>query len=94
MLKVSLNLVAVAAMLFGIVRPGHFIEVDSLNSPTAKPIPDGSDEVGSNEDHFKGRGRFSVPLLLRPRLGTPTSAVDLLVQHENLPDDATWITAT
>lgn len=41
MLDVSLNPVAVAAMLFGIVVPGFHIEVDSLNSPTAKLIPGG-----------------------------------------------------
>ena len=41
MLDVSLNLVAVMAMLFGIVVPGLHIEVDGLNSPTAKPIPVG-----------------------------------------------------
>lgn len=39
MLDVSLNLAAVAAMLVGIVVPGLRIEVDSLNSPTARPIP-------------------------------------------------------
>ncbi len=38
-------LAAVAAMLFGIMWPGHHIEVDSLNSPTARPIPDGLNEM-------------------------------------------------
>lgn len=37
MLDVALNLAAIAAMLFGIVDPGLKFEVDSLNSPTAKP---------------------------------------------------------
>ena len=41
MLDVSFNLAAVTAMLFGIMWPGHHIEVDSLNSPTARPIPGG-----------------------------------------------------
>lgn len=41
MLDVSLNLVAVAAMLLGIVGPDIQIKIDGLNSPTAKPIPSG-----------------------------------------------------
>ncbi|WP_255540072.1 hypothetical protein [Acidiphilium sp. C61] len=41
MLDVSFNLAAVIVMLVGTMWPGHHIEVDSLNSPTAKPIPDG-----------------------------------------------------
>jgi hypothetical protein len=45
MLDVSFNLAAVTAMLFGIMWPGHHIEVDSLNSPTARPIPDGFNEM-------------------------------------------------
>lgn len=39
MLSVSFSLAAVAAMLFGIVLPGHPKEVDSLNGPTSGPIP-------------------------------------------------------
>jgi hypothetical protein len=38
MLSVSLDLSAVAAMLFGIVVSGLHFKVDSLNSPTAEPI--------------------------------------------------------
>ncbi len=45
MLDVSFNLAAVAAMLFGIMWPGHHIEVDGLNSPTARPTPDGFKEM-------------------------------------------------
>jgi len=45
MLDVSFNLAAVTAMLFCIMWPGHHIEVDSLNSPTARPIPDGLNEM-------------------------------------------------
>ncbi|MDA5193698.1 hypothetical protein [Govanella unica] len=41
MLDVSLNWVAVTAVLFGIVVPDLRIEVDSLNSLTARPIPGG-----------------------------------------------------
>ncbi len=48
MLKVSLNLAAAAAMLFGIVVPGLSIEVDSLNSPTAKLIPGGESYMATN----------------------------------------------
>lgn len=53
MLDVSLNLVAVVAMLFGIVVPGLHIEVDGLNSPTAKPIPGGWHKVGTDGAGFK-----------------------------------------
>lgn len=53
MLDVSLNLVAVVAMLFGIVVPGLHIEVDGLNSPTAKPIPGGRHEMGTDGAGFK-----------------------------------------
>lgn len=52
MLKVSLNLVAFVAMLFGIV-PGFHIEVDGFNSPTAKPIPDGQKQMGMDGAGFK-----------------------------------------
>jgi len=45
MLDVSLDLVAVAAMLFGIVVPGLNIEIDGLNYPTARPIPGGEFDV-------------------------------------------------
>lgn len=64
MLDVSLNLVAVAAMLFGIVVPGLHIEVDGLNSPTAKPIPGGQYKMGTDSAGFKAsreaRGRDSL----------------------------------
>jgi hypothetical protein len=39
MLDVSFSLAAVTAMLVGIMWPGHHVEVDSLNGPTARPIP-------------------------------------------------------
>ena len=41
MLSVSFDLALVAAMLIGIVLPGNRKEVDSLNSPTTRPIPGG-----------------------------------------------------
>ncbi len=54
MLDVSLNLAAVMAMLFGIVVPGVSIKVDSLNSPTAKPIPGRKNIMGTNNFRVKG----------------------------------------
>lgn len=54
MLDVSLNLAAVLAMLFGIVVPGVSIKVDSLNSPTAKPILGGQNMVETNYFRVKG----------------------------------------
>lgn len=53
MLEVSLNLTAVTAMLFGIVVPGFHIEVDGLNSPTAKPILSGRYKMGTGDFSFK-----------------------------------------
>jgi len=55
MLDVSFDLAAVVAMLVGIVCPGHRIEVDSLNSPTAKPIPGGRKELLMNQASSRGR---------------------------------------
>lgn len=48
MLDVSLNPIAVAAMLLCIVAQSLGIELDSLNSPTAKPILSGRSKVGIN----------------------------------------------
>ena len=45
MLDVSLDLVAVAAMLLGIVLPGANKEIDSLNSPTVGPNPSGLQDL-------------------------------------------------
>lgn len=45
MLSVSFNLAQVAAMLIGIVLPGNPKEVDSLNSPTTRPIPGGKHDL-------------------------------------------------
>ena len=42
MLSVSFNLALVAAMLFGIVLPGHHKEVDKFNGQTREPILAGS----------------------------------------------------
>lgn len=48
MLDVSLNLSAVAAVLFSTVVPGLVIEIDGLNSRTAKPIPGGENQMGTS----------------------------------------------
>lgn len=53
MLNISLNLVAVVAMLFGIVMTGLQIEVDSLNSPTAEPILGSKDNMEMRPVDFK-----------------------------------------
>ena len=53
MLSVSLNVAAVAAMLIGIFGPANLEEVDSLNSPTARPIPHGITEMRTPWQPFK-----------------------------------------
>ena len=53
MLKVSFNLARVAALLFGSVQLGCLIEVDSLNSPTAEPIPSGAADMVTSERRYK-----------------------------------------
>lgn len=53
MLSVSLILELVAAMLFGIVLPGHHKEVDSLNSPTLGLIPERTRQMGITSRVFK-----------------------------------------
>jgi hypothetical protein len=45
MLVVTFNLATVWAMLFSMAGLGNMIEVDGLNSPTAKPILGGPMEV-------------------------------------------------
>lgn len=45
MLNVSFDLAVLAAMLFGIVLPANLKEVDSLNSPTTRPIPGGRHDL-------------------------------------------------
>lgn len=41
MLRVTLSLFRVAAMLFGIELPEFNIELDSSNGPTTRPFPSG-----------------------------------------------------
>jgi len=45
MLSVSFDLAVFGAMLFGIVLPANPKEVDSLNSPTTRPIPGGKHDL-------------------------------------------------
>ncbi len=47
MLSVSFSLVLVAAMLFGIVLPGHHKEVDKFNGQTRGPILAGNHHLVS-----------------------------------------------
>lgn len=47
MLSVSFSLALVAAMLFGIVLPGHHNEVDKFNGQTREPIPAGKFDLVS-----------------------------------------------
>ncbi len=88
MLDVSLNLVAVAAMLFGIVVPGLHIEVDGLNSPTAKLFPDGQHKVGTDGAGFKAsrdaRGRDSSRIF--PHRNCYGESVSVVVQKEGRGD--------
>lgn len=53
MLSVSFSLALVAAMLFGIVLPGHHKEVDKFNGLTRGPIPSGHDHVVGEIYRFK-----------------------------------------
>ncbi len=53
MLSVSFTLDLVAAMLFGIVLPGHHKEVDKFNGQTREPIPSGIHYLGSAYVSFK-----------------------------------------
>lgn len=53
MLSVSFSLALVAAMLFGIVLPGHHYEVDKFNGQTREPIPAGKVDLVSEFLPFK-----------------------------------------
>ena len=53
MLSVSFSLALVAAMLFGIVLPGHHKEVDKFNGQTRGPFPTGCNHVVSEFRSFK-----------------------------------------
>ncbi|MER3353849.1 MAG: hypothetical protein RLQ73_07815 [Hoeflea sp. D1-CHI-28] len=53
MLSVSFSLALVAAMLFGIVLPGHHKEVDKFNGQTREPFPAGNRNLMSGFLLFK-----------------------------------------
>jgi hypothetical protein len=53
MLSVSFSLALVAAMLFGIVLPGHHKEVDKFNGQTRGPFPAGNNDLVSECRQFK-----------------------------------------
>lgn len=53
MLSVSFSLALVAAMLFGIVLPGHHKEVDKFNGQTREPILAGKHNLISGFMTFK-----------------------------------------
>lgn len=53
MLSVSFSLALVAAMLFGIVLPGHHNEVDKFNGQTREPIPAGRHDLISGFPLYK-----------------------------------------
>lgn len=54
MLSVSFNLTQAVAMLIGIVLPVNQIEVDGLNSPTARPIPGAEFDLVMSKQNVKG----------------------------------------
>jgi hypothetical protein len=56
-LEVSLNLKLAGAVLFGIGLAKFDIKIDSLNSPTAKPIPGGDGDMGPVAARFKSAVR-------------------------------------
>lgn len=59
MLSVSFSLALVAAMLLGIVLPGHHKEVDKFNGQTREPIFAGNINLVSEFLVFKAsRGHF------------------------------------
>lgn len=60
MLSVSFTLALVAAMLFGVVLPGHHNEVDKFNGQTREPIPAGKPDLVSEFLPFKAE-RTSFP---------------------------------
>lgn len=60
MLSVSFSLALVAAMLFGIVLPGHHKEVDKFNGQTRRPIPMGYEQMVIGLQQFKAAGRPRV----------------------------------
>lgn len=62
MLSVSFSLALVAAMLFGIVLPGHHKEVDKFNGQTRGPFPAGNNDLVSECRQFKVAKRQFLPI--------------------------------
>jgi len=62
MLSVSFSLALVAAMLFGIVLPGHHKEVDKFNGQTRGPFPAGNNDLVSECRQFKVAKRQFSPI--------------------------------
>ncbi len=65
MLSVSFSLALVAAMLFGIVFPGHHTEVDKFNGQTREPIPAGTTNLVSGFSPFKAFSKKFIALIIR-----------------------------
>lgn len=66
MLSVSFSLALVAAMLFGIVLPGHHKEVDKFNGQTCGPIPAGNNHLVSVCRQFKvAKKQYGQPALVQ-----------------------------
>lgn len=62
MLSVSFSLALVAAMLFGIVLPGHHKVVDKFNGQTREPIHAGKLDLASGFSPFKAATYISENL--------------------------------
>lgn len=54
MLSVSFSLALVAAMLFGIVLPGHHTEVDKFNGQTHGLLPVGTSRLSDCDSKIQG----------------------------------------
>ncbi|PTQ64603.1 hypothetical protein C8N42_1439 [Celeribacter persicus] len=71
MLSVSFSLALVAAMLFGIVLPGHLKEVDKFNGQTRGPFPAGNNDLVSGCRQFKVAKRQFGQSELMSAVGKP-----------------------
>lgn len=79
MLSVSFSLALVAAMLFGIVLPGHHKEVDKFNGQTRRPIPTGMSDVVRGLQQFKVAGLPRVIFSAAWNSGTEQGNLDSCV---------------
>ena len=78
MLSVSFSLVLIAAMLFGIVLPGHHEEVDKFNGQTRGPIPAGHNYVVSELREINVAKEYSHPKEVKIGFGSSTCDLDCL----------------